>query len=101
MQEANMGTAMVTPASARAYCSARFPKKMQNPENMANPMEDAFSCKHMRTSGVPSLMERHWVLLLPSAEPSSAADSVCRSDGLPKNMQIPENMANALEDAFS
>ena len=46
MQEENMGTAMVTPASASAYCSARLPKKMQKPEAMAKPMEDLFSCTH-------------------------------------------------------
>ena len=44
MQDENMGTAMVTPASASAYCSARFPKKMQKPENMAKPMDEPFSC---------------------------------------------------------
>ena len=42
-----MGTAMVTPASASAYCSARLPKKMQKPEAMAKPMEDRFSCTKM------------------------------------------------------
>ena len=41
-----MGTAMVTPASASAYCSARLPKKMQKPEAMAKPIEDRFSCAH-------------------------------------------------------
>ena len=44
MQDENMGTAMVTPANASAYCSARLPKKMQKPEAMAKPMEDLFSC---------------------------------------------------------
>lgn len=44
MQDENMGTAMVTPASASAYCSARLPKKMQQPEAMAKPIEDLFSC---------------------------------------------------------
>ena len=44
MQEENIGTAMVTPASARAYCSARLPKKIQKPETMAKPIEDPFSC---------------------------------------------------------
>ena len=44
MQDENMGTAMVTPASASAYCSARFPKKMQKPENIAKPMDAPFSC---------------------------------------------------------
>lgn len=105
MQEENMGTAIVTPASARAYCSARLPKKMQNPENMANPMEDAFSCKHMLMSAAASLQGRHWMLLLPSTEPSSAAESCSRQcmslSWIAKKMQIPENMANPLEDAFS
>lgn len=44
MHELNMGTAMVTPASASAYCSAMFPKKMQTPEAIANPISGAFSC---------------------------------------------------------
>ena len=44
IQEENIGTAMVTPASARAYCSARLPKKIQKPETIAKPMEDPFSC---------------------------------------------------------
>ena len=48
MQEENIGTAMVTPASARAYCSARLPKKMQKPEAMAKPIEDLFSCTSMQ-----------------------------------------------------
>lgn len=46
MQDENMGTAIVTPASASAYCSARLPKKMQKPEAMAKPIEDRFSCIH-------------------------------------------------------
>jgi hypothetical protein len=44
MQELNMGTAMVTPASASAYCSARLPKKMQKPDAIAKPISGAFSC---------------------------------------------------------
>ncbi len=48
MQDENMGTAMVTPASASAYCSARFPKKIQKPDAMAKPMEDLFSYTKMQ-----------------------------------------------------
>ncbi len=41
-----MGTAMVTPARASAYCSARLPKNMQKPEAIANPISGAFSCRN-------------------------------------------------------
>ena len=48
MQDENMGTAMVTPASASAYCSARLPKKMQKPEAMAKPIEGPLFLRHVR-----------------------------------------------------
>ena len=59
MQEENMGTAMVTPASARAYCSARLPKKMQNPENMAKPYGGRLLLQAHADVRSSFLMERH------------------------------------------
>ena len=46
-----MGTAMVTPARASAYCSARLPKNMQKPEAIANPISGAFSCRNTAPVG--------------------------------------------------
>jgi len=61
MKDENSGTAMVTPDKQRAYIRPMFPKKMQTPEAIANPIRGAFSCKLSKCSSLHSGTGSHLI----------------------------------------